>query len=178
VTQDVEFHVLLYPVCVVVLRSLVERERNGSDEGNASHGGGHAWRSLGSEHTSRKCTSDEERTPKETTELLIAVCVLHAIEKASVVICLHTRLNAVEWKCGQGREDARGTGRDLGAVSLDEDMVGLTRFAVASAAAAATGAAHGGGVAGRNRPCLLGAIRGAAIDGAREGRHKGGGAGR
>lgn len=38
------------------------------------------------------------------------------------MICLHARLDAVEWECCECREDAGGAGCNLGTIAFDEGI--------------------------------------------------------
>lgn len=66
-------------------------------------------------------------TPKETPELLRAICVAHTIQKPRVFIRLHARLHAIEGEGGGSGQHARHGGRNLGAILLDEALLRLPR---------------------------------------------------
>lgn len=48
--------------------------------------------------------------------------MFYAIEKTAILICLHTRLDAVQGKGHEGGKDARGAGGDFGSVALGEGL--------------------------------------------------------
>lgn len=60
------------------------------------------------------------RTSKEAPQLLGLVGMAHAIDEAIVFVRLHPGLDAVQGECGEGGQDARGTGGHLGPVAFDE----------------------------------------------------------
>lgn len=64
-------------------------------------------------------------TPKEASQLLGAVCMLHAIKEAFVSVGLHSCFHAIEGKGEDSREHARRAGGDLGAVALDQPLRAL-----------------------------------------------------
>lgn len=97
---DVEARLLFDPAGIDVFCSAVYREGDGAYERDARHGGGD--------------------TSKEPRQSLGAVCVLDAIQKASILIRLHACLDAVERESGEGREDAGCAGSDLDAVAFYE----------------------------------------------------------
>jgi hypothetical protein len=65
------------------------------------------------------------RTSKETSQVLGAVSVLDTVDEAFVVIRLHAGFDAVEREGGKRGEDARRTGRYLGAIAPDQSLGSL-----------------------------------------------------
>lgn len=59
-------------------------------------------------------------TSKEAGQMLRSIRLPDAVNEAIILICLHTRLDAVKRESSQSGEDAGRAGRDLGPVAFDE----------------------------------------------------------
>lgn len=123
---DVEARLLFDPAGIDVFCSAVYREGDGAYERDARHGGGDTCNNVRSDGIrsldngiSIQMTG-VKLTSKEPRQSLGAVCVLDAIQKASILIRLHACLDAVERESGEGREDAGCAGSDLDAVAFYE----------------------------------------------------------
>jgi hypothetical protein len=61
-------------------------------------------------------------TSKEASQVFSAICMLDTVKEATVLVCLHASLDAVEGESGQGGKDARRAGGYLGPVTPDEGV--------------------------------------------------------